>query len=412
VYRGIRGMRIRLGLPVDDTFLSHLVYEGLLYTVSRVGAKTKLGLLEAELPDDAFRIALGELNREQVERINLNFLGNDLRHHLVSKFLEAVGLREMPTEDTYRAVLQLLRENSGSLILSGDIDLIPTLGKTSMSIDLPSKRGKKAKEVAGKEELAAPALFKIDRYTGITSAEEEYTSKQVGLKVSPHVWLLGLLGVYSSFAVGARYAGKRQAFYFVFFAPDVVTDVLARGDTVYLSYLMDAKAELIREVARVFAVTHIEEALLLDIAVNANLPRVLEERGLEAINFSVFKVSPEEGRTYKVYEYIPVTLTRTPVVLEVVRKYSSKPEKIMECLSEAVNPENSLVRATGQDWPDSAHALNAILSLHRFVSLGDLQGLSNFAAFLRLAADATSLDRGGAGRAGFYRRILSCLTWL
>jgi len=398
-------MRIRLGLPVDDTVLSHLVYEGLLFTAFHAGAK--LGLLEAELPDNAFRVALNKLESDKIRRIAIVFPGNDDP----DKFLEAVGISERPEKKTYRAVLQLLRDKSSSVTLSGDIDLTPVLDKKTMSIDLPLKRGKKAEGEPGKVDLAAPTLLKIDRYTGITSAEEKYTSEQIGLRVSQHVWLLSLLGVYSSFAVGARYAGNKQSFYFVFFASDVVTEVLARGDSVYLSNLMRAKLALMEEIAKVFTATHVEEALLLDIAVNANLPKVLEERGLEAVNFSVLKISPE-GQTFKEYEYIPVTLTRTPVVLKVVQKYSSKPEKIMECLSEAANPENSLVRATGQDWPDSAHALNAILSLHRFVSLGDLQGLSNFAAFLRLAADAASLDRGGAMRADFYRRILSCLTWL
>jgi hypothetical protein len=77
-----------------------------------------------------------------------------------------------------------------NLIISRDIEAIFNISGKNFIID--------------KNEITAPQLLKVERYTGITSLESNLSTRQITIRCSREILLLALLGIYSSFVITTR----------------------------------------------------------------------------------------------------------------------------------------------------------------------------------------------------------------
>jgi hypothetical protein len=372
-----------------------------------VSTRTNIKLDEVKLPEDSFTETLNTLDIKKVDSIPIVFTGND---H-IDRFINSLKLTGKTEKKTYRALLKFLRENSDNIKPLGDIDLTPMLThKEQQAIDLLSEQKK--------PNLAAPSLMKIERYAGFTSTEEFYTAKNVGLRISPDIWVISLLGVYSSFITGTRYAGSsKDNYYFIFFSPEEILSMFAKGDTGYIYTLMKAKNDVVGILAELLKQTHMEEALALELVTNIELIKILRENDINKLSLSLVKISPE-GQTYKIYEYIPLYLNSETPFIDLLSKFFSETDNALKYLASAIDPRHYLLRATSakeaKNWPEKDHAIKAVLALYRLVSLNDASGLRDYANYLRLASDALrgSKDKKSITRQNYYEYLLMQLAAL
>jgi hypothetical protein len=126
--------------------------------------------------------------------------------------------------------------------------------------------------------------------------------------------------------------------------------------------------------------TTLNELILLEIYLNAEIRRLMEERNLDKISLILFKISPE-GQTYKVYELIPITIYREEQLFhEIVKRYFKNPEKFLENLSNALNPDSVIFDALKNlnKYDEANDVLKAIYGLYRFIVLGNAEGWYEF----------------------------------
>jgi len=398
-------IKVKTGLPIDDTFLSQIIYEGLLFIISTIHIKVKLGLEEAELPDNAFKETLNTLDSKKIETISIVFTGNDKPE----KFISSLGLSGRPEKKTYRALFKFLKENAEKVRVSKNIDLTPMIERDRQVIDLLNK---------SKKDLAAPSIMKIERYAGFTSIEETYTTKGIGLRFSPDVWMISLLGVYSSFITRTRYAGSdKDNIYFILFSPEEILTMLARGDANYVYTLMNVKKETTEVLAETLKNTHMEEAIALQMSLNLKIANILREYDIDRLKLSLVKIS-SEGQTYKIYEHVPLTLSSETPFISSLSTIFTEIDEVLGYLAKAVDPHGYLLRATSakeaRNWPEKDYAVKAMLALHRLASMGDVSGLRDYARYLELAVKILqgAEDGKSAIRRSYYEKLLRKIAYL
>jgi len=384
-----------------------MIYEGLLFIISIMPARAKLKLDEIELPDDAFEEAFNKLDSNKIESISIVFTGNDN----IDGFIRSLGLSGEAEKKTYRSLLRFLKEKAENIRSPEAIDLTPLIVHGKQSIDLLNEYKK--------PDLSAPSLMKIERYAGFTSIEDSYTTRSIRLRFSPDVWMISLLGVYSSFVTRARYAGgDKDNFYFLLFSPEEILNMFAREDSKYAYMLMNVKNEIATKVlAETLRQTYMEEAIALEVSLNLEILKVLREHEVNKLSLSLIKISPE-GQTYKIYEYIPLTLSREAPLTNLLSTIFGENgvDKALKYLARAVDPRSYLLRASSakeaKNWPERDYAVKAVLALHRLVSLGDLSGLRDYARYLGLAVETlqSAGDRKSAMRRNYYEYLLRKMT--
>ncbi|MCD6470501.1 hypothetical protein J7L29_06860, partial [Candidatus Bathyarchaeota archaeon] len=387
------------------TFLSQIIYEGLLFIISTIHIKVKLGLEEAELPDNAFKETLNTLDSKKIETISIVFTGNDKPE----KFISSLGLSGRLEKKTYRALFKFLKENAEKVRVSKNIDLTPIIERDRQVIDLLNK---------SKKDLAAPSIMKIERYAGFTSIEETYTTKGIGLRFSPDVWIISLLGVYSSFITRTRYAGSdKDNIYFILFSPEEILTMLARGDANYVYTLMNVKKETTEALAETLKNTHMEEAIALQLSLNLKIANILREYDIDRLKLSLVKIS-SEGQTYKIYEHVPLTLSSETPFISSLSTIFTEIDEVLGYLAKAVDPHGYLLRATSakeaRNWPEKDYAVKAMLALHRLASMGDVSGLRDYARYLELAVKILqgAEDGKSAIRRSYYEKLLRKIAYL
>jgi len=384
-------MILELGLPPDSTFLSEVIYEGILYILNNVPGSFSLD--RVELPDDFLCRAYGSIEENRVESLSIVLTGNDK----IDKFLKSLGIEEVSIKKTYRELLKLLKEQCKNISINRDkIVVRAEIKGKSMSLD------------AERSELAAPQLFKIDRYTGFSTLEMKTTSEQLGLKASPEIILIGLLGVYSSHITTVR-AQDGTYHYFLFLSPDEITTILASGDPFRLINVYSVKESLRELLSETLPSSAVSEVMVLEVMLSTKIRSELTKMNLDKIDFNIFKIAPE-GMTYKIYETVPISVYREPMFYSILSKRGVKVDKLCEKLHEALLPNRAIMKALASfnsrnKYSEADTILRGVLDLYRFVSIADIQGLFGFLRSLEESCVILRDDKRARYRIEEYARI-------
>ncbi len=371
---------VEISLPVDSTFLSEVIYEGLLRYLSNDKSLSK-----------AFRESIDRIPRDK----KLTLSGNDVSmiKRIRGKDVLRVGfpeqllqlLNDYSNEVIYERVKNReIHTNLLSLEFINEILNCKKLGDVKIEGRFPivMKRGE---VVIGEKDVTAPQILKVDRYTGYTSLETEFSSSQLTMYISKEVALLFLLGIYSSFITAFRQQ-QQTYYYFLFFSPDEILKLLREQSDVIRKYFL-VKDATMEKMAAILGKSASNELLLLEILLSVELKELMDKEQLDKISLVLFKIAPE-GQTYKIYEQVPITIFREPEFYKVVERYFRNPEEFCIKLSEALAPDKSIFKAlaslnTKNKFSEADNVLKAVQELYRFVVLGDAQGLFGFVRELR-----------------------------
>ncbi|MFN3383535.1 MAG: hypothetical protein ACK401_01405 [Archaeoglobaceae archaeon] len=389
--------KVRLSFPVDSSFLSSVIYESLLYLIPEYSKS--FSLTEIDFKDDFLSKAFANLKDEKIDGIRLVMAGND---NINSKIFEKLGLN-LQSKKTFYDLLKLLKENCNAIKISRDIELSQVFSKKIVLIDLKKKE----------DGIAAPQIFKIDRYTGFSSLESAFTSEQLTLYLSKEVALITLLGIYSSFVISVRNQ-KQTNCYFIFFSPDEVLRLLTSGKRETVEKLMWVKEKAREMLNEVISKHYSNELLVAEVALNIEIRDLLREHNLDKISLLLFKISPE-GQTYKTYEVIPIEFFKE-TKSETLSKYFRNPEKMISSLREIISPGSLVLEALSSmnrknRYTEAETVLTAINGLYRFIILGSAEG---FHEFMQKISEAirkleNSDDPKERWRANEYRKIIANL---
>ncbi|MEM5824404.1 MAG: hypothetical protein QXE98_06650 [Archaeoglobaceae archaeon] len=390
--------KVRLSLPVDSTFLSSVIYEGLLYLIPE--HSKAFSLRDIDFENDFLAKAFSQLEDGRIANVRIVMAGND---NINAKIFKKIGLA-LQSRKTFYDLLKMLKDNSNAIKLTKNIDIELKINKKDNLIDL-NKKG---------DGISAPQLFKIDRYTGFSSLETPYTSQQLTLYTSTEVALIALLGIYSAFVVSTRQQ-QQNNYYFLFFSPDEVLKLLANGNKDLIKAYLQVKDKAREMLSEIIARHYSNELLIAEVALNLEIRDLLKKENLDKVSLMLFKISPE-GQTYKIYEIVPLEFF-SDTRLDAISKYFRDQERLIETLREVVSPRSILLEALASmnrqnRYAEAENILVAIQGLYRFVVLGDAQGFQEF--MQKLSEAVRKLENSEDGRerrrAEEYRRLLSKLS--
>jgi len=357
--------KVKLLMPVDSTFLSSIIHEGLLYLIKNYSQNFGLG--EIDFEPNFLSKAYSQMDEERINKIRIAMAGND---NLNSKLFEKLG-SNLKSRKTYYDLLLMLKNNSSIIKDRDPIELGHRISGKEHLIGI----GKKDNGIA------APQLLKIDRYTGFTSLETPYTSKQFTLYISPEVALIYLVGIYSSF-VGSIRQQNQNYYFFLFLSPDEVIKLLYEGNKSLLDAYMKVKNFAMEELEKVISRYPLNELMAIELALNLEIRRLMDSENLDKLSLLLFKIAPE-GQTYKIYETLPLEIYRITPFYTIAEKYFGNAEKFIEKLSHALAPDKIIMEALSSlskknRYSEAENVLMAIQNLYRFVMLGDAQGFFGF----------------------------------
>ena len=366
---------VEISLPVDSTFLSEVIYEGLLRYLSHDKSFSK-AFKEAldRIPKDK-RLTLSGNDISMIKRIRGK---ENLRIGFPEKLLQLLD-DKYSNDVIYERVKN--KENYTNLLSVDFIkELLECKGLNDVKLEDFSLILKKGEVIIGRKEITAPQILKVDRYTGYTSLETEFVSSQLTLYISKEVALLFLLGVYSSFITTFRQQ-QQTYYYFLFFSPDEILKLLNESSNVIRKYFL-VKDAVIEKLATILGKSTSNELLLLEILLSVELQELMDREQLDKISLVLFKIAPE-GQTYKIYEQIPITIFRNPPFYQVVERYFRDPQEFCKKLSEALSPNRMIFKALASlnaknKFSEADNVLKAVQELYRFVILGDAQGWFGF----------------------------------
>ena len=385
-------VKIKLNLPIDLTFLSEVIYEGILFSILK--SSPNFNFKEIIIEPDFLPKAYGELDEAKIDSIRIVMSGNDSINFKIFEKLNLMGIR---SRKTYYDLIKVLKTHSSSLTSKEEIDLGVKTTKRDVLIDIENK----------KEGLSAPQLFKIDRYTGITSLDTEYTSQQLTFYFSKEVALIALLGVYSSFVTTIKQQ-KQTYHYFLFFSPDEIVRMLSEGKEGLIEKYFLIKDKAAKELREIIGKSSLSELIITEIGLNVELQNMMVRENLDKMSLILFKIAPE-GQTYKIYEQIPITIFRETIFYKISEKHFRDPMKLSERLSEVLSPDGIVLKTLStlnrQNKAEEAdNVLKAIQNLYKFIILGDLQG---WFGFLRELWNAHEKRKDSKGRSKYLSLIMN-----
>ena len=356
-------VEIEVKLPRDLTFLSNILYEGLLFSLQYT--PIEFDGISIKVPKDFIVKAIKELDNEKINNIRVAMSGND---NINKTLFEKYGINDQ-SRKTYYDLLSKVKDYADNFIVEKDL--------IKLGIELKGKN--MLIDTIGKD-IAVPQLLKVDRYTGISALETGYTSQQITIYSSKEVILLALLGIYSSFVTSVRHQNQ-QYYFFLTLSPEEVEILLNRlNDKELLKKFFRTKDDVIKILGDVLSKTTLNELILLEIYLNAEIRRLMEERDLDKVSLILFKISPE-GQTYKVYELIPITIYREEQKFyEIIKNYFRRPEKFLENLSDILKPNGIIFDALKNinRYDEANNVLRAVYGLYRFIILGNTDGWYEF----------------------------------
>ena len=393
--------RIKLLVKPDNLFLTQTIYEGILVMLQHNRDAAKISLDEIALPGDALRktleqISIDEELAEHYRNADIGLVGNDIKHNIGGALLRSIGIKTEGKITNIKQIIIALLENTNNIQDLKDTILTYRIGKNFL---------------IGSEDrnlLSGLQIFKVDRYTGLTSLDAGATYRQYTVKSEPLLLFLAILGLASSYA-----GGTREYSYHLFLSPDEIIEVLVKGDPEYLYNIMSVKREVIKRLKEILRSRVPEEVVILKTLIDLSLQDLLSKYEIDYLSLQLYVIA-REGNTFKIYSKIPLTIYSRPYYLEVLRETVRDPEKLVEALEEALKPGSPLINAIQrlalkQKPVDSTHALTAIRELHRFISSGDLDGLYGFLRELETAKKVLEQegDKRSIQQAKKYEYLLS-----
>jgi len=378
-------VKINLSLPVDSTFLSEVLYEGLLYSVSKYGIS--FNSKEAVVEDSFLKGCFEDLKPEIYEGIRIALTGND---EINTKIFEKFNILDIKSNKVLYDLFRKLQENSTRLDSKIEINLKQEIKGYNILFDVDNK----------KDGLSLQ-LLKFDRYTGLTTTDLQYTTKQLPSYFSKELILLSLLGIYSSYVTTVKVMtskGPALTHYFLFFAPDEILSLLSKGDKILLGKYIRIKDGIKDLVKDAISLSQFNEFLLLELMLNTQICVSLEKENLDKISTLMFKVSPE-GQTYKIYEVVPLSVYKETLFNERIKEYFGKRYEIfLEAVKKFLQDSNvrrALASLNLKKKKEEAdNILLAIQSLYKFITLGDTQAFLAFVRNIYTAHDKTKNGRG------------------
>jgi len=336
---------IELRLPTDNSFTNLLLYEGIIYLMREASLQRKNHDLQLDPKDLA--TVYNNLDQRRIDKIRLFIAGNDKKP--ITKFLELYKIPSNGKVSSYGNLINTLKENAKKLIIKQNkITLELSIERKNVSIG-----GRKLNKDTG----ISLQLFKIERYTGITSTELPYSTKQLTTYICPETFLIGLLGIYSSYIQTVR--EKTFNYYFLLFDSQEIADILNSNKNI--ENIMNMKNIVRDELAKVIGKHFSEELMIAEILINIALQDEMVKNNLEKLSLILMRIA-HEGQTYKIYQAIPLTIMK--------RKFTSK------ALYSIVNPDGFLLsRLSKSDNVEYNNLIMAINGLYRYAILNDNQGL-------------------------------------
>ncbi len=394
---------IKLHVKPDNTFLTNIMYEGILALIQYNRDRATVSLDKVDLPANALRrlfkqISMDEKLSKTYRSIYMRLIGNDIKHKIGEKILESAGITGVQEKITsIGQIIDKLLENYDMIIDIPDTDYTYTIARKNLVIGSP-----------GKKVISAPQIFKADRYTGFTTLDMDTTFEQFTVKSEPVFLIIGALGLASSYISGAD-----NHYYFLFLSPDEILEALARRDPEYIYNIMSIKRRVIEELRGIMKTRLPEEAIILKIALDLNIYKELAGHEIDHLSMQLYVVA-HEGNAVKIYGKIPLTIYSKPYRIYVLEKITGKPEKLLEALSEALGPGSPVVKAlqllTARNKPaDADHALRSVRELYRLIASGDISGLYGFLRELGNAERALEAEHDASSirRAEAYARLLT-----
>lgn len=396
--------------------MTSILWEGLLYSLRFSPVQRKGDILE--VPTNFLANALNKIDEEVLGKAREVRMVKDDRE-CVRLMLKACGIENRA--GNYGKLLSILKHNAPKIVSKEEIQFTVELSG-DMIIDRPEVIEEKEKKK--KKKLAVPQLFKVDRYTGLSSLEStNYFSGQLTIRTSKEIFLLLLLGLCSSFITARRQKTDRKRkdeYFFLTFSPEEIEGMLAQlYEKEYIDRLFRTKEEIRRCLKPALEKTAISEAILLRLFLTVEVERLLEKENLDKLSATLFRISMED-RTYKVYEQIPVGLRRGEYHFgEIMEKYFKS--DLMKDLSNFLQPDGVVFDAlrnlheSPEKYPEANNVLNAVLGLYKFVTAENLDGLSDFVRELynayRKLESSDRQDKSKRCRAETYLRIIKSFSF-
>jgi len=361
-------VKVKLTLPVDTTFLSETLYEGLLFAVANSNCVTKINAHEVEFDDTFLSNSFGKL--KDYVNVKITLTGND---SINVELFKKLGLPDLSNK-TINQMLEKIYGNAESLKAKPEIIIFNKINGKNVLYDVNDK----------KEGLSFQ-LLKLDRYTGFTSIETSYSSKQFTSYFSKELVLISLLGIYSSH-IHTVYVpttgGLQPTYYFIFFSPDETIRLFSEGDVGLVKKLFLIKDEVKDLFKKILGYSSLYEIMFLELILSVELHKQMEDNNLDKLSLILFRVNPE-GQTYKVYEVLPIPLYKETLFHSKVRDFFGKnSEAFLESVSTFLNDKrvHSALSSLNKQkkLPEADQILKAVQNLYKFIVLGDSIGFSGF----------------------------------
>jgi hypothetical protein len=355
-------VKIKINLPIDLTFLSGLLYEGLLYSIKNSQAK-RVSTFEIDLPDDFLQKAYSSLSDENLEEVRLPLAGKNDNVSL-NKLCKELNISI--EKKSFRNLLIGIKNQSTRLQVKTQVNLQLKSYGQDILLDLEGKKGNNF----------TFQIFKMDRYTGLSSLEKRYTSSQLTTRLSFEATIISLLGLASSYV-----SGYGNDHYFLFFSPDEVSFLLSHVDSSLINKYFRIKDSVNSSVKEYISSAVCSEVLLFELMLNTKLQELVLKEGLDKVSLILFRVAIE-GQTYKVYEILPVTVYKNSVFSEKLETYTRNPQKFIQYVEKILDPERSVIikalssmSGEGRLFVEANNVLLAVQSLYKFVTFGSIESL-------------------------------------
>ncbi len=390
-------VKVKFNLPPDTTFLSSVLYEGVLHATSRYSLN--YSYKEAEFKPEFLKEAFKDLRQEEYNNIRITLTGNDnINELLFKKFNIPVKIQNKTLRDTFKN----LNENFNLL----------SIDKEEISLQQVERKGNILMDVNKKEEGISFQLLKTDRYTGFSSLETGYMDKQFTLYLSKELTLIALLGIHYSYVYTSR-ENNKDNIYFLFNSPDQISELLSKNDKNYINTILDLKENIKSAIRKILQKIYLPELILLELLFNIELVNKIRSGNLDKISTMLFRIK-REGNTYKIYEVTPITVFKDSVFTEKIREYfRNSTDTFIKAISGFL--KNSYVlNALGsfnmkRKIDEADNILRAVQNLYKFVILGDSQALYGFIRELWNAYNKTDED-SSAGKE-YIKLIQSIPSW-
>ncbi|GIU72008.1 MAG: hypothetical protein KatS3mg003_1487 [Candidatus Nitrosocaldaceae archaeon] len=355
---------INLKLPIDNSFTNLTIYEGILFLLNNNDADYNLESID--ITSNALENTYGlledsrlDINSRNGRRLSINTTKNDNNrpNRPIIKLLNSLNIEAQSKVNRYEELLRLLKEHSNKLRLPSIVNLICNIENDLFIGDIKDKKDGYSLQ-----------LFKMERYTGITSGELDYATRQLTTYLSKEALLIALLGIYSSFVSRVR-ENNTTYYYFLFFTSDEIIALLNRDSDIRTAFLI--KDKIIEHISDIIRKHYGEELLIAELAINTNIQDLLRTYNIDKISFLLFRIAAE-GQTYKIYQQIPLIIQKKELA-DIYKKLAELLEPNKLILNRLSN--NKINRLSNNKNPEYNNLISAIIAIYRFVILNDRQGL-------------------------------------